>query len=516
MEGFLRIVTQTPFNYAAARKYVSSVQLSSFLVSIGYVVVIFSIKAIMTNRKPFQILMPLRLWNLSLALFSIAGTAISSVAMVQEINKYGIVSTYTKSQDLFEGTSGLFAFLFCMSKLAELGDTLFIVLRKKPLVFLHWFHHVATLNYALMSYVDKSAYNTWIVQLNFMVHAAMYSYYFLSSCGIRLPAWFSRMLTTFQIAQFLITLVILAHVGWKMAMGEKFDVTRVSYFSCLLMEISYVILFGNFFYQAYVAMTSNGFLAMVSNGFFSGRSPSLDSTFFILYCFILHTNVMWIPVQFVYRYRLLCKYNANATRTNILIGAVVTIYSTIAFLTIKNTCEVHDEYQTMGRRVFDMNNWPKVKDNRQQFTMGSYVTHFRTVSWTILWAFTSFASIIIVIWCEKMISRHFNHMGNPTHRATQRMHKEFHRALLAMAICPLITTTVPTLYFCATIILQLRPGWISVFMASATSSITLFNPLTTIICFRCYRQVILRLIACCRYNKILGIIIQESTVPTIT
>ncbi|KAI3415370.1 hypothetical protein GPALN_004982 [Globodera pallida] len=51
----------------------------------------------------------------------------------------------------------------------------------------HWYHHVATLNYGLMSYVDNTAFNTWIVWLNFSVHAVMYTYYFLAACRIRLP-----------------------------------------------------------------------------------------------------------------------------------------------------------------------------------------------------------------------------------------------------------------------------------------------------------------------------------------
>jgi hypothetical protein len=252
MEGFLRISTESPFNYAAARQYVSTVQWSSFLVSVAYVVAIFSIKAVMSNRKAFVLLTPLRLWNLWLALFSIAGSAVTTVALVQEINKHGLVSSYTKAQDFFEGTSGLWTFLFCMSKLAELGDTIFITLRKKPLIFLHWYHHVATLNYGLMSYVDKTAFNTWIVWLNFTVHAVMYSYYFLAACGYRMPAWFSQLLTTSQLTQFVITLVILVHVGLKMLMGQKVDTTPTSYVYCLLMEISYVVLFGNFFYHSYV------------------------------------------------------------------------------------------------------------------------------------------------------------------------------------------------------------------------------------------------------------------------
>lgn len=252
MEGFLKISTGTPFNYAAARKYSSEIQFSAFLVSMAYVVIIFGIKHIMKDRKPFEIKTPLRLWNLWLAVFSILGSLVTTYALAREIYINGLVSSYTEAKDFFEGVTGLWTFWFCMSKLGELGDTIFIVLRKKPLMFLHWYHHVATLNYGIMSYIDKSAYNTWIVWLNFSVHAIMYSYYFLAACGVRAPAWFSRTLTSCQITQFLITLTILAHVGLKMVTGEHVDTTPTSYIFCLLMEISYVVLFGNFFYHAYI------------------------------------------------------------------------------------------------------------------------------------------------------------------------------------------------------------------------------------------------------------------------
>jgi len=250
--SFMGITMSSPFDYDAAREYVGTVQFSSFMVSVLYMVVIFGIKFAMQTRKPYQLKLTLQLWNLWLALFSIFGSLVTGYGLLRETQKYGIVSTYTHSRDFFQGLTGLWTFWFCMSKLAELGDTILIVLRKKPLIFLHWYHHVATLNYGLMSYIDKSAFNTWIVWLNFTVHAVMYSYYFLAACSIRLPAWFSQCLTTSQITQFLITLVILAHVGFKMLVGQHVDTSPTSYIYCLLMELSYVALFGNFFYQSYI------------------------------------------------------------------------------------------------------------------------------------------------------------------------------------------------------------------------------------------------------------------------
>ncbi|KAI1703692.1 serpentine type 7TM GPCR chemoreceptor str domain-containing protein [Ditylenchus destructor] len=76
------------------------------------------------------------------------------------------------------------------------------------------------------------------------------------------------------------------------------------------------------------------------------------------------------------------------------------------------------------------------------------------------------------------------------------MHKEFHRALLAMAICPLITATIPVYYFIFCFIFQLSIGWLSAMVTSMLSLITVFNPLTTVICFRCYRQNAIRLLTC--------------------
>merc|ERR1711936_480758 len=49
--------------------------------------------------------------------------------------------------------TALWTWLFVLSKLPELGDTVFIVLRKQKLIFLHWYHHVTVLVYCWYSFL---------------------------------------------------------------------------------------------------------------------------------------------------------------------------------------------------------------------------------------------------------------------------------------------------------------------------------------------------------------------------
>jgi hypothetical protein len=39
------------------------------------------------------------------------------------------------------GPTGVWMALFCLSKIPELMDTVFLVIRKRPVIFLHWWHH---------------------------------------------------------------------------------------------------------------------------------------------------------------------------------------------------------------------------------------------------------------------------------------------------------------------------------------------------------------------------------------
>uniref|UniRef100_A0A914DWJ6 Elongation of very long chain fatty acids protein n=1 Tax=Acrobeloides nanus TaxID=290746 RepID=A0A914DWJ6_9BILA len=123
----------------------------------------------MMNRPAYQLKNILVLWNSFLALFSILG----SIRMGEEF-MYSIF------------VLGDWVYFFGLSKIFELGDTVFLVLKKRPVTFLHVYHHCTVLMYTWITASDQAAIGRWFATLNFMAHSAMYIYYaFMSADAIK-------------------------------------------------------------------------------------------------------------------------------------------------------------------------------------------------------------------------------------------------------------------------------------------------------------------------------------------
>jgi len=106
-----------------------------------YVVGIFGGQALMKNRKPFDLKWPLAYWNLALSLFSIMGMVrvVPHLIYLTATKGLGVVACGAPEPLYGNAAVGFWVQAFILSKLAELIDTAFIVLRKKPLQFLHWY-----------------------------------------------------------------------------------------------------------------------------------------------------------------------------------------------------------------------------------------------------------------------------------------------------------------------------------------------------------------------------------------
>ena len=126
-------------------------------------------------------------------------------------------------------------------------DTLFIVLRKKKLTFLHTFHHLMTAIYCWITFIYPTSLGLWYTTMNLFVHGIMYGYYALNYFGYKfIPP---ILLTTIQIIQMYWGLVINL---LNLTLQDNYDFSTILNFVYgITMYGSYLYLFCNFFSNRY-------------------------------------------------------------------------------------------------------------------------------------------------------------------------------------------------------------------------------------------------------------------------
>ncbi|KAH7696351.1 ELO-1 protein [Aphelenchoides avenae] len=135
---FWRLLTTEPFQERDAKVWVARHFPLTIQISILYMVVVFGTKFLMRKREPFNLFVPLNAWNLFLAVFSIVGTLKLTPEFFGTLYNNGLQDSYCKLGTFTSGNNGYWVWLFIVSKMFELVDTVFLVLRKRPLMFLHW------------------------------------------------------------------------------------------------------------------------------------------------------------------------------------------------------------------------------------------------------------------------------------------------------------------------------------------------------------------------------------------
>lgn len=233
-----------------------------------YGIAIFAGQRYMKNRPAWDWRRSMALWNFSLSLFSFMGMARTVPILLHNLTTKSIRDNMCNDAETSygSGSTGLWIQLFVFSKVPELLDTFFIVIHKKPLIFLHWYHHITVLLYCWFGYANRSPYGLFFSAMNYSVHAIMYGYYFLMSVKAK-PKWLNAMfITAAQISQMIVGVIVSAFSIYFYAKesgsGNTDFVTKChiqlsDVMAAILMYGSYLALFMQFFIQRYFKKRSD-------------------------------------------------------------------------------------------------------------------------------------------------------------------------------------------------------------------------------------------------------------------
>lgn len=194
-------------------------------------------------------------WELGLALFSVAG-AYNVVPLALE----SLASTNTLTEaiclpQIQNDPRAWWIFVFQVSKLFEFGDTLFVVLRKKNLILLQHYHHLATFLYCwwgALNVMGLNNTNPFFAAMNLVVHSFMYTWYAATRTGWRSPKWMMMAVTLIQLVQMVlgVIIVLIAQTDVPECRWSKGDPWGAK--AATFMYVSYLLLFGKLFYDNYI------------------------------------------------------------------------------------------------------------------------------------------------------------------------------------------------------------------------------------------------------------------------
>lgn len=223
-----------------------------------YLVIVFYVPDRITT--PWRLRRVWSLWNLGLSIFSMIGMSRTVPHLLEQYLTHGFNHTICSPPEswFLKGVPGAWVSMFIFSKVPELIDTVFLVLQKRPVIFLHWFHHVTVLMFCWHAYTTPigTATGLYFATINYTVHSIMYFYYFLSIAGGPLRAVarpIAPLITMVQLLQMVAgaTITLLAALRHE-ADPASCAVEPVNYRCGLAMYVSYLVLFAMLFYDHYL------------------------------------------------------------------------------------------------------------------------------------------------------------------------------------------------------------------------------------------------------------------------
>jgi hypothetical protein len=224
---------------------------------ITYFVVIFGGQFLMKNSAPMQLKFLFQTHNFLLTVAS-ASLLLLFVEQLSPILLNNGIFYAVCNQSSWTQKLEVLYYLNYLVKYWELVDTVFLVLKKKKLEFLHVYHHSMTMALCYTQLVGQTSVSWVPITLNLIVHVFMYYYYFRTASGAKI--WWKKYLTTMQIVQFVVDLFFIyfcsytyftsTYWPWLPNAGHCSGTEGAAIFGCMLLS-SYLLLFIQFYFKTY-------------------------------------------------------------------------------------------------------------------------------------------------------------------------------------------------------------------------------------------------------------------------
>ena len=178
-------------------------------VGILYLPFIFTLQFLLRKLPPIP---QIRYWvifhNVAFTIFSTVGAIELTSTMYETWDAAGWNFHKTVCDGFFiSKPESHWVFLFVLSKLFELCESIYIILEKKPLRFLHWYHHFVTYTFSVYSLILNNPSALYYAWMNLAVHAIMYFYYSIATITQTTPSW-GIVVTLGQIVQMIIGVLV--------------------------------------------------------------------------------------------------------------------------------------------------------------------------------------------------------------------------------------------------------------------------------------------------------------------
>ncbi|XP_054260081.1 elongation of very long chain fatty acids protein 7-like [Macrosteles quadrilineatus] len=210
---------------------------------------------LMAERKPFNLKYTMMVYNIAQVIYNIwfLHLYFSESKMFGYMMQEACSPSYPPRNQALRLFSFKVTWVWLMSKVADLVDTMFFVLRKKQshISFLHLYHHthMVVIVWLYLKYV-RGEQGIMIGLVNSVVHIIMYSYYFLSALGpgVQRYLWWKRYITWLQLFQFFVLMVFFVSL---LAMCSTPPLQTAYNVYAALQGVIFTVLFLNFYFKSY-------------------------------------------------------------------------------------------------------------------------------------------------------------------------------------------------------------------------------------------------------------------------